>query len=342
MRSDFLIILLLAFLLLLSAEVLVAQEIRYEQNTLIRVDSLSSGVVLKPEASSAPDFVSPIDGIPFSYEFETPEGLLRIKEMLSGCQECAPPQEDTGYTIEEIENVLRKLLAERGLPMDQNIAAETDSTVSLFASDSSPAAQSPVRSTDPLLRSNRYTIAIDESVSQSQPEDVAETDADSDSEIETREPGAITANNVQAAPAPPTPQVERESLEEMIARVERDFTDKGSFTDQRVQFEFDSHELRPGSFLLLNAVGTYMMNHPDQEILITGNTCTIGPLEYNYRLSELRAESVANYLLSNYPKIDANQISTEGRGPDHPIANNDDPEVRYLNRRVEFIVKGEQ
>lgn len=336
MRSDFLIILLPAFLLLLSAEVLVAQEILYEQNTLISVDSLSSGVVLKPEASSAPDFVSPIDGIPFSYEFETPEGLLRIKEMLSGCQECAPPQEDTGYTIEEIENVLRKLLAERGLPMDQSMAAGTDSPASLPASDSLPAAQIPARSVDPLLRSDRYTFSVDEDVSQ--PEDIAEADA----ELETREPEPITVNNIQAAPAPPTPQVERESLEEMIARVERDFTDKGSFTDQRVQFEFDSHELRPGSFILLNAVGTYMMNHPDQEILITGNTCTIGPLEYNYRLSELRAKSVADYLLSNYPNIDAGQISTEGRGPDNPIANNDDPEVRYLNRRVEFIVKGEQ
>lgn len=338
MRSDFLIILLPAFLLLLSAEVLVAQEIRYEQNTLIRTDSLSSGIVLKPEASSVPDFVSPIDGIPFSYEFETPEGLLRIKEMLNGCQECASPQEDTGYTIEEIENVLRKLLAERGLPMDQSMAAGTDSSVSLPAPENSPAAQIPARSADPLLRSNQYTISNDESVSQSQPEDIAEADA----EIETRESEAITANNIQAAPAPPTPKVERESLEEMIARVERNFTDKGSFTDQRVQFEFDSHELRPESFLLLNAVGMYMMNHPDQEILITGNTCTIGPLEYNYRLSELRAESVANYLLSNYPKIDADQISTEGRGPDNPIANNDDPEVLYLNRRVEFIVKDDQ
>lgn len=338
MNPDFLIVLLTAFLLLLSAEVLSAQEIRYEKNTLIRVDSLSSGVVLKPEASSAPDFISPIDGIPFSYEFETPEGLLRIKEMLSGCQECAPTQEDTGYTIEEIENVLRKLLAERGLPIEQNIAAATDSSLSLPEPESSPAAQNPLRSPDPLLRSNQYTISVDESVIQSQSEDTAETE----SEIETPEPETISANEIQIATAPPTPQVERESLEEMIARVEREFTDKGSFTDQRVQFEFDSHELRPGSFLLLNAVGTYMMNHPDQEILITGNTCTIGPLEYNYKLSELRAESVAKYLLSNYPKIDPDQISTEGRGPDNPIASNDDPEVRYLNRRVEFIVIGDQ
>ncbi|WP_340103899.1 OmpA family protein [Rhodohalobacter sp. 8-1] len=325
MRFDFLIILLPAFLLLLSAEALVAQEVRYEQNTLIRIDSLSSGIVLKPGASSAPDFVSPIDGIPFSYEFETPEGLLRIKEMLSGCQECAPLQEDTGYTLEEIENVLRKLLAERGLPFDQTTAAGTDA---------SAAAQSAMNRVDQLSRLNQFRSYTNVPANQGQPQDAAD--------LEKREPVTNTDTDTPIAPAPSTPQAQRESLEEMIARVERDFTDKGSFTDQRVQFEFDSHKLLQGSFLLLNAIGTYMTNNPDQEIIITGNTCTIGPLEYNYRLSDLRANSVADYLLSNYPKIDAGQISTEGRGPDNPIANNDDPEVRYLNRRVEFIVKGEQ
>lgn len=335
MRPDFLIVLLPALLLLLDAEVLVAQEIRYEQNTLIRIDSLSTGVALKPEAGSAPDFVSPIDGIPFTYEFDTPVGVLRINEMLRGCRGCALAQGDTGYTIEEIENILRKLLAERGLPIDKNIAAVTDSPASLSTPNSTSDEKSPVRSADPLSRSSVYTTSVDEFVSQSEAEDTG-------AEIETPEPEAITANNVQAAPALATPQVERETLKEMIARVEKDFRDKGSFTDQRVQFEFDSHELRTGSFLLLNAVGSYMMNNPDQEVLITGNTCTVGPLDYNYRLSELRAESVASYLLSKYPKIDAGQISTEGHGPDNPIANNDDPEVRYLNRRVEFIVKGEQ
>jgi len=331
MRFNLLILLLPAFLLQLSAELLVAQEIRYEQNTLIRIDSLSSGVILKPEASSAPDFISPVDGIPFSYEFETPEGLLRIQEMLSGCQECEPAAEDTGYTIDEIENVLRKLLAERGLPIDEKIGTEAESSVSLPTAQSSPTTQSIVSSVDQLSLSNQYSISVDEPTRQRQPEETAET--------ETRESEAITATDIQVAPPPPTPQVERESLEEMIARVKKDFTDKGSFTDQRVQFAFDSYELLPGSFLILNALGTYMMDNPDQQILITGNTCTIGPLEYNYRLSELRAESVANYLLSNYPKIDEDQILTEGRGPDNPIANNDDPEVRHLNRRVEFIIE---
>jgi len=326
MRINFLSILLPVLLLQLGAELTVAQEVRYEQNALIRIDSLSSGVILKPAASSAPGFSSPVDGVPFSYEFERPEGLLRILEMLSGCQECKLPAEDPGYTIEEIEYVLRKLLAERGIAIDQKIA---ESPV--------PSPGEPdQRIVDQRLRADETRILVDESVIQRQLTDEAETDA------QIPEPATVIDPQAQVAPLPPTPQVDRESLEEMIARVEKDFTEKGRFTDQQVQFEFDSYELLQESFPLLIAVGAYMVNNPDQKILITGNTCIIGPLEYNYRLSELRAESVANYLLSNYPEIDAEQISTEGHGPDNPIADNDDPEVRYLNRRVEFILKGEQ
>ena len=330
MRKNFLHILLPVFLLQLSAELTVAQEVRYEQNALIQIDTLSSGVILKPAASSAPGFSSPVDGVPFSYEFERPEGLLRILEMLSGCQECKLPAEDSGYTIEEIENVLRKLLAERGIAIDQIIAESQDSFPGEPLTESKPAE----RSVDQHFRSDEYRISDDESEIQRRLINEDKSDA------QISEPS--TAIDLQTAPLPPTPQVQRESSEEMIARVEKDFSDKGRFTDQQVQFAFDSYELLQESFLLLNAVGSYILNNPEQKILITGNTCIIGPLEYNYRLSELRAESVAKYLLSNFPGIDAEQISTEGHGPDNPIANNDDPEVRYLNRRVEFIIKDEQ
>ncbi len=159
MRMNFLAILLPAFLLQLSTELLVAQEVRYEQNALIRIDSLSSGVILKPEASSVPGFSSLVDGNPFSYEFERPEGLLRIQEILNGCQECKLPAEDTGYTIKEIENVLRKLLAERGITIDQNIDEGADSSLSLPTTDSAPVARSVERSVDQLSGSLFYLIS---------------------------------------------------------------------------------------------------------------------------------------------------------------------------------------
>jgi outer membrane protein OmpA-like peptidoglycan-associated protein len=325
MRMNLLVILLPLFLLQLSTELLVAQEVRYEQNALIRIDSLSSGVILKPESSSAPAFSSPVDGNPFSYEFELPEGLLRIQEMLSGCQECAPPAGDKGYTIEEIESVLRKLLAERGIALNLTATVKEDSSIST-------ASRQDIESgSEEVLRTNRtehYSVTVDELTRQEQAHETEKTDTDT-----------LTTDGTVIAKTPPRPQIERKSLEEMIARVRRDFSDHGRFTDQKIQFAFDSYELRPESFQLLNAVGTYMIENPNQQILITGNTCTIGPLEYNYRLSELRAESVATYLKTTFPQINEDLITTEGHGPDNPIADNDNPEVRFLNRRVEFIIK---
>ncbi|NBC64926.1 MAG: OmpA family protein [Bacteroidetes bacterium] len=330
-RINFLAILLLpALLVQISTELLKAQEVRYEHNALIRIDSLSSGVILRPEVSSAHGFSSPVDGNLFSSEFERPEGLLRIQEMLSGCQECKLPAADTGYTIEEIENVLRQLLAERGIMINQNISESADSSLNSPTSNSSDATRSVVQRS----LSYEYRISADKSARQDQTVDNDDT--------RTHMPESATAKEIKAEPIPTTPQVNQESSEEIIARIETDFSEIGKLTDQRVQFAYDSYELLPESFPLLNAIASYLLNNPDREILITGNTCTIGPLDYNYRLSELRAESVANYLLSNYPKIDADRISTEGRGPDNPIAKNDDPEVRYLNRRVEFIIKGER
>ena len=61
-----------------------------------------------------------------------------------------------------------------------------------------------------------------------------------------------------------------------------------------------------------------------------------GPVDYNQKLSEQRAEAVQNYLLKVYA-IDANRLTTEGYGETKPIASNDTDEGRFKNRRVEFI-----
>ena len=327
MKKNFLGIFLAVFLLQLSSEIAFAQEVRYEQNTLIRIDSLSSGVILKPEGISAPGFSSHNNGNTFFYEIERPVGLVRILEMLSGCFECEPPAEDSGYTIEEIETVLKRLLVERGVAIGQNITQSPVSSTSEHLMESEPAE----RIVDQRLRFDETRISDNDSVVHRQLIDEAETD--------THIHESATAIDPIVAPLPSNQQVDRETPEEMAARVEKDFTENGRFTDQQVQFEFDSYELLQESFPILSAVGSYLVNNPEQKILITGNTCTIGQLEYNYMLSTLRAERVANFLLSTFPTINEVQISTKGLGSDNPIADNDNPETRSLNRRVEFIIK---
>lgn len=59
-------------------------------------------------------------------------------------------------------------------------------------------------------------------------------------------------------------------------------------------------------------------------------------MEHNQRLSEQRAINVSRYLASRY--VLAERMMTRGKGPIAPIAANDTPEGRALNRRVEIVL----
>lgn len=71
-------------------------------------------------------------------------------------------------------------------------------------------------------------------------------------------------------------------------------------------------------------------------IVITGHTDNTGSRALNHRLSSERANTVRDYLVTR--NIDAQIISTEGRGSSFPIAKNNTPAGRASNRRVEITV----
>jgi len=69
-------------------------------------------------------------------------------------------------------------------------------------------------------------------------------------------------------------------------------------------------------------------------INIYGHTDNVGSNEYNQGLSERRAQSVAQYLISH--QVLPDRIAAVGFGETRPIASNDTPEGRQQNRRVEL------
>ena len=71
--------------------------------------------------------------------------------------------------------------------------------------------------------------------------------------------------------------------------------------------------------------------------MVAGHTCNIGTDQYNQRLSERRANSVRQYLVSK--GIDANRLSAVGYGESRPKYSNDTEETRRLNRRVEISIQ---
>jgi len=80
--------------------------------------------------------------------------------------------------------------------------------------------------------------------------------------------------------------------------------------------------------------------HPVLEILITGYTDSVGNKNYNKQLSRFRATVVKSYLVGH--GVDSQRILVSGMGPDNPIASNDTPEGRQLNRRVEIKLQNKQ
>ncbi|EHK2924964.1 OmpA family protein, partial [Vibrio parahaemolyticus] len=98
-------------------------------------------------------------------------------------------------------------------------------------------------------------------------------------------------------------------------------------------FALDSSELKQTA--QLDSLAEQLTNYPNDTIRIVGYTDASGPEEYNQRLSERRAQSVADYLESK--GIDASRLTVIGLGENSPVAANDTAEGRAQNRRVEVL-----
>jgi outer membrane protein OmpA-like peptidoglycan-associated protein len=103
-------------------------------------------------------------------------------------------------------------------------------------------------------------------------------------------------------------------------------------------FEFDAAKMRPTSEAMLNRTAV-LLKRSTRPIMIEGHTDNVGALDYNTALSQARANAVGDALVAR--GVPAARIKTKGMAYLRPIASNDTPEGRALNRRVEIIVKAE-
>ncbi|MBS1756893.1 MAG: OmpA family protein [Bacteroidetes bacterium] len=114
------------------------------------------------------------------------------------------------------------------------------------------------------------------------------------------------------------------------------------FRLNNVFFDFDKYNLRAESFVELNRVVKFLNDYPNIEIEMSAHTDSKGADDYNMTLSENRAKSVMDYILSK--GIAVSRITSHGYGKTKPVAPNtnadgsDNPEGRQLNRRVEFTI----
>jgi len=112
--------------------------------------------------------------------------------------------------------------------------------------------------------------------------------------------------------------------------------DKFSGRIAGITFEVNKAVIRPESFPVLDEAAKVLGQYKQLEILIEGHTSSEGVRSKNLDLSQRRAESVKNYLVKK--GIDAKRLSTQGFGPDRPVADNSTEMGRQQNRRIEFKI----
>ncbi len=106
---------------------------------------------------------------------------------------------------------------------------------------------------------------------------------------------------------------------------------------QGIQFETGKAIIKPVSFPILNSIVKVMKENPSYKLLIGGHTDNVGEDAMNMTLSQDRASSVANYLITN--GVDPLRVVATGYGESLPVDTNESVKGRTRNRRVEFKVE---
>lgn len=103
-----------------------------------------------------------------------------------------------------------------------------------------------------------------------------------------------------------------------------------------VTFDVGSYTLKPAFRATLDDIATSMNQYPNSLIDVYGHTDSTGSDAYNQTLSENRARTVANYLISK--GVSAARIRSQGFGETMPVADNATEGGRAKNRRVEIKI----
>ena len=101
-----------------------------------------------------------------------------------------------------------------------------------------------------------------------------------------------------------------------------------------VYFEYDQYNLTAKSIQALKGVSELMNKNSKITISIEGHADERGTREYNLALGQRRAESVANYLISN--GVNRNRMITKSYGEERPLSLGSNDVAWSKNRRVEI------
>ena len=111
---------------------------------------------------------------------------------------------------------------------------------------------------------------------------------------------------------------------------------EGKLISYGIYFDVNKDVVKPESYGTLKEISTVLAENPEVKVKIVGHTDSDGSDPANLDLSKKRGASVKDELVKNFG-VDASRLESDGMGETQPIAPNDTPVNKALNRRVEFI-----
>ena len=103
-----------------------------------------------------------------------------------------------------------------------------------------------------------------------------------------------------------------------------------------IYFATDSARLTSESIIIVESFSEFLIENPNIHIEIQGHTDDVGSAEYNKELSDRRAETVYDFLISK--GISAARMTYKGYGESKPVADNNTEAGRQKNRRTVFVI----
>ena len=153
------------------------------------------------------------------------------------------------------------------------------------------------------------------------------------------------AENAQAQAANAQAQVaqansEAQRLAALLENMEAEQTNRGIvLTLDDVLFDTGRAELKASASRSIDQIASFLNENPERRVQVEGFTDSQGGDGYNLELSQRRADAVASAIIQR--GIDSQRVRSLGYGEEYPVASNDNPGSRQMNRRVEIIVSND-
>jgi outer membrane protein OmpA-like peptidoglycan-associated protein len=263
-----------------------------------------------------------------------PDILARAKEQLSNAQDLDQRKRDRKQevtfaraavqTAEDARLVtLRKIQAEQVAAEQAAQKARQDAANAAAEKSRLEAQQSQLAEQQAQLQAQREAAQRTEAEAAAQRAQAAQ---------QTAEQQAVAARAREA-------QLREQLRQQLNSILQTQETPRGLVVNLAdVLFATGRYDLKQDTQLKLARVSGIFLAHPDLKIQVEGYTDNVGGESYNQKLSEQRAMTVQNFLVSQ--GVPVPNVTAIGYGMNNPVADNSTATGRKQNRRVEMVVSG--